>query len=555
MFKRVTALTMALAGLVAVSCGGNADVPEADVAIVSNSVADGSDADGDSAPEPTRNDDQVDQDPGASTSEVVPAATPTAAAVPTPTVAPADNSAPEAPIEAAPAPAVVPVDPTAAFEEATGDTIVLASGDGRVTLDPGDPLDGWAELHVDRVVSVGQYDSLGSSAGHKLVVADVQLWGIDDGRVDTAMFRLETEDEVVPSLVRFNDRLDFGGVINTQVVFEVDESATVVNVIGGVSNDAVDGFQSGFKATLTPIDPAAPAPEVGYTDADIERSATAIRLTSPSSLMSLDLDSRSKGAAELTVHAARTTNRIDADGAGPDHKFLIIDYQLLIVDGNNLFEEAFRLEAGGELYPPLVNLNENRGDGGVLNSELVFRVPREIFEFELRGGVPASSDDGVRATYEIIIDLAVAPAAPEAVKQRTDEEITVDASSVTLISPSAVMSLDPGSPNGGTGTLTVVRARTAARIEADGAGPDNKFVIIDYRLEVPDRDNFFDEAFRLDAGGELYPQLVSINELPDGVINGTIVFRIPRAIDVVQLEGGVPPSFVDGSTTRFEIEF
>ena len=75
---------------------------------------------------------------------------------------------------------------------------------------------------------------------------------------------------------------------------------------------------------------------------------------------------------------------------------------------------------------------------GCTRSELVFRVPRDVFEFELRGGVPASSDNGVLATYAIVIDLDVPPAAPEAIKQRTDEEITLDASSVTLVSPSAV---------------------------------------------------------------------------------------------------------------------
>lgn len=440
------------------------------------------------------------------------------------------------------------------IETASGAAITLASTDDRMSLSPSKPSGAWGYLTVDGAFSSATYDDASATPGSKFVAIDYQLLGAEHGNFFDDAFRLIAAGETYSPIGNINDIASAGSVNNSVVVFEVPTAAQVLQLEGGVVGGSADGFTALYDIGLSPADPSEVV-EVALSDAEVEAIVGGIE-ANPATAMSIDPGQPTGGFATLTVDGGRATARIDGTSAGPDFKFLIIDIQLLGVEQDNLFDEAFRLEADGEWYGPLGSLNETLSTGEVFNGSLTFQVPRTTTDFVLEGGMPEQWSDGLRTTVAFSLWDPAEGVGEDTESTDTTVEVEAEATGISLVGDDNRMTIDPTTPRGW-GSLTLDRAYTTAKIEQDGARPGFKFLLIEYQLLGAESDNFFDEAFRLEAANELYSPLNNINEIIDTgeVFNGTVIFEVPIGVTSARLEAGVVAGSTDGFTTNFEITF
>lgn len=448
--------------------------------------------------------------------------------------------------------------PTIAVDElAIGDAITLVGDDKRMSTNPKDLTRGWGLLDVDRASTTASYDGQGATVGFKLLVVDYQVLGGDSGNFFDQAIRAIADGEVYPNLVGVNEISGPGWVFNSTAVFEIPETATEVRFEAGAPEGERDGFTAGYDLALSP------AAEVDDPTAElsapaIERRSDEITLVSSGAVMTTNTKTPDRGSGTLTIDEVRTSSRIDAVAAGSGRKFVIFDYQVASLSSGNFFQDAFRLEAAGEWYSPLTRINEIVGPGVVINSEVVFEVPAEADGLVLEAGFPTRlGQEGLTATFEITFADDEDTGGDGSQDAAADVELEAEAWDITLIHSDGVMSTNPGTPLRGAGELTIDSARTTVKIEAVGAEPGFKFVVVDFQLSGLSSGNFFNQAFRMQANGEWFSPLTRINEIvgPGVVFNGELVFQVPETATSVILEGGVPLGSVDGTTTRYEIEF
>lgn len=283
-----------------------------------------------------------------------------------------------------------------------------------------------------------------------------------------------------------------------------------------------------------------------------------ISLTSEENLISTHMRTPTKGRALLTVDAVITTKQYGENVAADSNKFVIVQYQLLGVEGGNIFDESFRVLTDGQTFSPVSGINEIAENGKPLNSEVVFELPSSSQELVFEGGVPEGSVDGFTTRYQIQLK-PYDPANPVEGPAPTvsDDVAEAEAASITLVTDDDVMSFKPQNIDRGRGSLRVLGASSTIKIDGDGSGPLLKFVVVEFELQSTESNNLFDNAFRLEAGGELYPTLTNINEVPEpgAVVRGSIVFMVPRDIFEFGFEGGVPELWTDGERARYKIVF
>lgn len=239
--------------------------------------------------------------------------------------------------------------------------------------------------------------------------------------------------------------------------------------------------------------------------------------------------------ALLSVPSAYTALIVDDYAATNETKLVVVDVGLTTVRPGNVFEEAFRLEADGTWYSPLNNINSTTRIGVVLNTSLVFEVPRASTTVTLEGGLPEAVGVGRRASYEISFTPGTPPESTV-----SDDQVAATASQIALTSETKEMNTQPDDNEWA--TLEVNEARTAV-IEGDfTANRQTKLVLIDVALTMGDGGNVFDQSLRLGADGRWYSPLNNINQTAKvgEILNHTFVFEIPRDQTDLTLEGGFP---------------
>lgn len=447
-------------------------------------------------------------------------------------------------------------------EVAADGAITLVTEDKRMSTNPDSLTRGWGLLEADGATTTLAIDGEGAPAGFKFLIIDYQVLGGDNGNLFEEALRVITEDEVFPNLVNVNQIPKAGTVLNTFAVFEVPETVSTFRFEGGAPEGERDGFTAAYDIVLTPA--VAAATDSTEPPISVEAESIDITLLTDEAIMSTNPGTPDRGSAELTVDGAVTTEKIDAVGATEGFKFVIVDYQMAGLDSGNFFDQAFRLQADDEWYPPLSDINEIVRAGGVFNGEVVFEVPADVESVILEGGFPtALGDEGFTAQFQIVFagtgDETAAPTDDSDDDAAGGEPSAIEAVAwdINQVSDGDLMSTNPSTPTRGSGRLSVDGAITTAKIEAVGAAAGFKFVIIDYQLAGTESGNFFDQSFRLQSEGEWYQPQVDINEIvrPGEVFNGQLVFEIPEEAGTVLLEGGMPLGSPDGTTARFEISF
>ncbi len=440
------------------------------------------------------------------------------------------------------------------IETASGAAISLVGTEDRMTTAPDRPTRGWGYLTVDRAFSTAEHEDNTATAGSKFVVVEYQLLVGEDGNFFEQAFRLLADGEIYSPLNSINSIGSPASVVNDRLVFEVPLAAQVLQLEGGVPSGSADGFTALYDIDLAPASGTETA-EAPLTDAEVEAIIGDIQ-ASAETAMTIDTGEPEGGFGNLTVDGGRATAKIEDTSAGPDHKFLIVDFQLLGVERDNFFDHALRIETEGEWYGSIVSFNEILTAGEVYNGSVIFRVPRSATDFVLEGGMPERWADGLRTTVSFSLwDPAEGIEADEP-NDSAEVAIEAEATDVSLIGDEDRMTIDPELPRG-FGRLTIDRVYTTAKIEQDGAKEGFKFLLVDYQLLGIERDNFFDEAFRLEAGGELYSPLNNINEIiaAGEVYNGTLVFEVPAGTTMARLESGVIAGATDGYTANHQIIF
>lgn len=470
----------------------------------------------------------------------------------------ADTDATEEPAPAD-APATAAVDEPV-IEVAAAGAIQLDGDEDRMTLSPKNPTGGWGQLILDGARSQKDYEGKSAELDSKFVIVEYQLWGEVSGNFFDDAFRMYAGGEAYSPLFNINEIPKPGAVINAEVAFEVPRSETVLQLEAGMPAGSADGFTTLYNIDMSPATEEDQQSEaLALSDADVEAIGGEIELLTAESNMTIDTGEPTGGWATLSVDEVVATAKIEDVGAGPRHKFIIIDFQLLGGQSDNFFEPALRLKADDEWYGPLDTLNEIIDVGEVFNGSVTFRVPREAEEFIFEGGVPERWTDGLRAAYGF--SLWDASEGIDDTDTDTDAAaatvpVEAEATDIALIGSEERMTTDTSDPRGW-GTLSIDRAYTTAKIEQNGARTGFKFLIIEYQLLGGESDNLFEQAFRLEAEDELYSPLNNINEILDAgeVFNGSLVFEVPIEAATVVLEGGVVPGSIDGFTTTSEISF
>lgn len=320
------------------------------------------------------------------------------------------------------------------------------------------------------------------------------------------------------------------------------------------SGQGQDGDGDGATATSAaqssdPADPEGTDSEGtdsgGAVVADDEVAAVAsqITLTSDDNEMNTQPDDQEWG--HLIVSDAYATLTEDDFIAGADTKLLVVEVEIIMGKGGNVFEQAFRLQADDTWYSPLNNLNQTTDIGEVVNDRVIFQIPRGSTTVTLEGGLPASLGVGRRATYDITLtpgqrDVPVVP----------DEEVEATATNIALASPSNQMSTQPDDKEHA--LLEITGAHTTL-IEGDyTATTTTKLVVIDIELTTVQQGNVFNQAFRLQADGEWYSPISNLNLTTSvgEVHNDTIYFDVPRHANEITLEAGFPEAL---SKDRWDI--
>ncbi len=429
----------------------------------------------------------------------------------------------------------------------------LVGTEDRMTLNPEDPTGGWGYLTVDRAYTATVVQDIPASAGNKFVAIEYQLLATDTGNFFDETFRLLADGKTYSPANDINELGLGAAVFNDVVFFEVPFDTGDVQLEGGVVSGSSNGFTAVYNIDFRPAE-AADGAGPALPDDAVDAIIGDIQVTSPDARMTMDTGEPTGGWGTLTVHGGMATAKIDDVNAGPDFKFLAVDLQVLGQERDNLFDQAFRVEADGELYQTITSVNEVLAPGEVYNSTLLFRVPRETMDFVLEAGVPERWTDGLRAT----VSFSLWDPSEGVTEEAADAGIAVEAeaTSIALVGDEQRMTTDPSDPRGW-GSLIIDRANTTAKIEQDGARDGFKFLIVEYQLLGGERDNFFDQAFRVEANGELYSPLNNINEVvsPGEVFNGVVVFEIPLSAVEIRFEGGAVPGSTDGFTTNYNISF
>lgn len=439
------------------------------------------------------------------------------------------------------------------IEVADRTMVSLVGSEDRMTLNPEKPTGGWGYLTVDRAYTTAMVADVAATDGNKFVAVEYQLLSAENGNFFDETFRLLAGGRTYSPANNINEIGAPGGVVNDVVFFEVPIETGEVQLEGGVISGSSDGFTAVYDIGFRKAEASDGSTATALADDEVDAIVGDIQVTSPDARMTMDTSQPTGGWGTLTVHGGMATAKIEDTSAGAGFKFLALDVQVLGQERDNLFDEAFRVEADGELYQTLTGVNEVLAPGQVYNSTILFRVPRETTDFVLEAGVPERWTDGLRTTVSFSLwDPSEGITEPEP----TDVAAEAEATAITLVGDEQRMTTDPSDARGW-GTLTVDRAYTTAKIEQNGAREGFKFLIVEYQLLGGERDNFFDEAFRMEANGELYSPRNGINEIvgPGEVFNGSVVFEVPLSAVSVVLEGGAVPGSTDGFTTNYNISF
>ncbi len=329
----------------------------------------------------------------------------------------------------------------------------------------------------------------------------------------------------------------------------VEDADTNTGVAESAASSPVDNSEAGQNTNPTA------GGEVGgvtVTDSEVSATATDIVLTSATMEMNTQPDDEEWGL--LQVSDAYATIEEGDLAAAEDTKLVVIEIELTMGQSGNVFDDAFRLRADDRWYSPVADLNQTAGVGQVINTAVVFEIPRSPTSLTLEGGLPESLGVGRRASY----DITLTPG-PRSVPDISNDDVERTASKIQLASSTAEMNTQPDDEEW---ALLAIPSAYSTVIDGDHtATTTTKLVIIEIELTIGQSGNVFDDAFRLQADGEWYSPINDINKTGKvgEIINDQLVFEIPRPPTSLTLEGGIPNALTtydwphDLRTTTYEL--
>ncbi len=312
-------------------------------------------------------------------------------------------------------------------------------------------------------------------------------------------------------------------------------------------------------------DPAAedPGDETATESGSAVDALGVVTLVGDSNLISVDMGDLVDEYGELTIDGIYATKGIYySAGVGMIHrsgeieaadqsKLVVVDYQMLFTsDIGNFSSEAFRLiDDSGRIYDPLVDFHSMVWAGSLYNEHVVFEVPADLMTFTFQGGALDSMRDGFQAQWEVElqpgdISSVLPDESPVVEGPATFERITeseVGNGSLRLLDDVA--------------SLTILDAVVQERVDGDAPDLGFKWLLVDVQIIGVDRGLIGNEAFRVGADNEWFPEPRQINDdiQVGGVWSGLLMFEIPVAATEAVFEFGTPAHWESGERTQYRL--
>lgn len=259
--------------------------------------------------------------------------------------------------------------------------IVLLSDDNEMNTQPDDVE--WGLLEVSRAYTASSVGELAGGNGSKLLVIDIELVPVRGGNVFDEAFRLRAEDQWFNPINNLNVTTQVGDVVNDSVVFEVPQSVASAVLEGGLPEELGVGRRVSYQLSFEPGQ-AETSPL--RTDDEVLALTGSAKQTSPGNEFNLQPDDKEWG--KLTVTGVQPS-LIEGDYASTlETMLVVVNFDIVVGEGGNLFDETFRLQADDEWYSAVPQINETSSAGEVFSGSVFFEVPRTATEFALEAGMP-----------------------------------------------------------------------------------------------------------------------------------------------------------------------
>ena len=181
---------------------------------------------------------------------------------------------------------------------------------------------------------------------------------------------------------------------------------------GLADSAAQDDARSTGDASLA--DPSSSTAAAGVGDAEPAISSVASQEAPPTESIgqvtsddsgeaSLNPGNPTGSKAQVTIDAVRSTSQAFDTTASDGSKFVSVEFQTLGLEKGAFLEQAFRLQAEGEWYSPLNNINQSIAVGEIINQEVIFEVPETARDLVLEVGALPAIGEGWTSTYQIIL--------------------------------------------------------------------------------------------------------------------------------------------------------
>jgi hypothetical protein len=305
-------------------------------------------------------------------------------------------------------------EPSTASVDGVATVLEMVSDDNVMTVDLSNPAGELAVVTVDHVYSTAQVrynaglgyahrsGNVAAQPGSKLVVVDLQLLTLTQyGSYSDGTFRLL--DETGRLYGPYDDvriGTNSGKLLNEHLLFEVPADLLSFTFQAGVPDGQQAGEQAAWRVSLAPGDVSGFRP----TTALIEEGPAEVVRTSDSEIGSLSTEDPEELGSFQVLGAEVAA---DTGGAVPDPGFQWIVVEVQAVSQyryGRIRDEGFRLQADGEWYPPLVQINQQAGLGDVVIMQLPFEVPIGVDSATLEIGNPVDwPGGGQRATWQLTL--------------------------------------------------------------------------------------------------------------------------------------------------------
>ena len=269
------------------------------------------------------------------------------------------------------------------FVAGVATAIELTADDNEMNTQPDDVE--WGLLTISQAYLATSTGEFAATSGSKLLVVDFELVPVKGGNVFGEAFRLQAADQWFNPINKINRTVQLGDVLNDSLIFEVPESVTWATLHGGLPEELGVGRRTSYELTFEPGELEGPPLR---SDAEVLALTGEAVQTSTGNEFNLQPDDDEWGI--LTPTGVRTSLIEGDDTASLETMLVVVSFDVTVGEGGNFFDQAFRLQADGEWYGPVVNINDTYSAGEVFSGWVMFEVPRSVSDLTFEAGVPSA---------------------------------------------------------------------------------------------------------------------------------------------------------------------